>query len=224
MTGRDATARLSRLAFIVSLGVLLVLVPGCASTSGPHTRNGKQRTICTPIVGRKTGEKGWFYPFTPFAGVYTGQRSGMWLFPLFSCEKDNATGRKRGLFLLWGYYWKQKARGAAALFPFFHYTNDGPVNSTELGRYGIDLKCLLITRYRHQSFVDPLGRKSHVRECSVWPLYRYVHRFSPKTTRTIRKRFSVAWRLFRYERTSEGTKVDLLFLPVVRRDNAGIRD
>lgn len=208
---------MNRFAGVVPAAVLLALASGCASITGAPARGGKQRAVCTPIVGWKTGDKGWFYPFTPFAGVYTGERSGMWLFPLFSCERNKVTGRKTGLFLVWGHYWQQGSRSESALFPLFHYVNDGPVGTTSLGRYGTDFRCLLVCRYRHQSFVDPRGRKSRVKEYGVWPLCRYARRFSPETNKTIRKKFSILWRLFRYECSPEGTKVDVLFLPVVRR-------
>lgn len=221
MIARWATAWGCRLTIPAAIGMMLLSASGCAVTHGASASGGRQGTVCTPVVGRRTGDRGFFYPFTPLAGVYTGGRKGAWFFPLFSCQEDAETGRRHGLFLLWGHYWRHKGRGVASLFPLFHHVSDGPVDSAAMGRYGTDLRCLIVSRYRHQSFVDPMGRRSRVKECSVWPLYRYVHRFAPDTGATVRKRLSIAWRLFRYERAPNGTKIHVLFLPVYQRGSTG---
>ncbi len=65
----------------------------------------QDRLLLTPLLGwDKPDEKdpdGYWYPFTPLAGVYTGTERGGWLFPLFShaANVTNDTYSTRGLLL-----------------------------------------------------------------------------------------------------------------------------
>lgn len=67
----------------------------------------QDRLLLTPLVGWDRPDDrdpdGYWYPFTPLAGVRTGSRRGGWLFPLFNRTADTTNDTFHTRFLLLGY-------------------------------------------------------------------------------------------------------------------------
>ncbi len=103
------------------------LVPFCA-----YDR--EERLLLTPLLGwDKPDAKapdGYWYPFTPLAGVYTGTRHGGWLFPLFSHTSSVSNDTYSTRFLLLGYAkheqhdWRNRkaSDSECGFFPLFSHS------------------------------------------------------------------------------------------------------
>lgn len=75
----------------------------------------------TPLFGWNNGGGDDFvYPLTPLLGFWRNEKSGMWLFPLFSrCREVKSD--KVGGNVLWGFYSFERDDGRFTFFPFFSY-------------------------------------------------------------------------------------------------------
>ncbi len=193
------------------------LVSGCAVTRGDRPK--KPETVITPVFGWKKGDNGWMYPLTPLVGFYRGKRSGMWAFPLLWWQHDKTNERTK-FRMLWGGGWRQGGRGASELFPFYHHKKLGELNTRRQGRYGSEFRCMLIAFYKHHHFVGPEAgggvTRQSVRAFSLWPFVSWSKRYSADTGEVSRRKFSLLWRLIRYDRSPDSRKLDVLFIPIVR--------
>ena len=186
------------------------------------------RYFYSPVFGwDKSDEDGFVYPLTPIAGLLTGERrSGCWLFPLFCHQREKATGDIAGRFLLWGYYDSNKECGDSGFFPFWWYSRNEISQKGILTAHGSVLFWLF--DYLREFNRGDIGiAKDYTRSRVLWRLYCCeksegnvsVDMF-PAITYDRRtdgfKKVSFLWRFFRYERGKDGTKLDLLFVPVMR--------
>jgi hypothetical protein len=100
------------------------LLPLCAYDT-------RDQLLLTPLVGWDKPDRqdpdGYWYPFTPLAGIRTGAHRGGWLFPFFSHRADATNGTYRTRFLALGSAehtigaWKDHASESTQLgfFPLF---------------------------------------------------------------------------------------------------------
>lgn len=205
-------------------------------------------TLLTPLFGRhRQNENGFFYPLTPLAGVRTGQRSGGWLFPLFSHTRQRESGDINGM-VLWGPYWRDHVRKGAFLFPFFYHQRDlAPLNSkesvnrktyvfptfwkrtlayTEVGSNSrkriLDTKNMFVPFWAHTE-TGVLGKAPDVAETSVllgaWNSRKekVAAPGSDQTVTQCRKR--LLWWLWRYDRNGADMAMDIF--PGISIDRKG---
>jgi hypothetical protein len=103
---------------------------------GPHHvfplyyRDAASQTFLTPLFGWNKEERGFVYPVTPLAGVYTGQESGSWAFPIYSYARDKQSGDLSERFLLLGGYNETRGHSHSWFIPLFTFRDDGPLEST----------------------------------------------------------------------------------------------
>jgi len=171
--------------------------------------------LLTPLFGwdRAGEEKGFFYPATPLFGVRTGKETGSWLFPVYSCRNNRATGRKHGS-MLWGSYSFQDGKGKAGLFPLFSYRDRGPLDSeVPEGRnwatFGTHFRALLLGHRRNELQIwakwapgqdrktTPELVRTRVRSNGLFPLWSYESR-ETEGTDEVRKKGSVLFLLADY--------------------------
>lgn len=119
-------------------------------------------------------------------------------------------------------------------FPFWSYTHLKPAAGPEQ-TYGSLL--LMLYDYKTTQGPDLAGTQSkevYVRKRVLWWLYHYERRdddvsidvFPAMTydrTKDGFRRWAFLWRAFRYERSPEGKKLDLLFIPVIRSETGNAR-
>jgi hypothetical protein len=124
----------------------------------------------TPLFGwNKDKRDGFFYPFTPLAGIRTGERySGGWLFPFYSHRRDKKTGSRKDTFL-WGGYSSDGKTSRCQMFPLFGYRNMGDIDKadrdvTGFSQYGKRFWCLPVCWY--QNTLNSFG-KSALKEGTV---------------------------------------------------------
>jgi len=166
----------------------------------------------TPLVGwNRNKQDGFFYPLTPLLGFHTGSYSGGWLFPLFSHRRTKETGNYHGTFL-WGTYSKSGRRKRSGMFPFYGYSNDGPIKSapdkvTRYENYGKDFWSLPACWYRNRLTLYSDRRSGHKGETArrydkrhgFFPLWKYSSRKLPN--RKIEDvNGSLLWLLYDYKR------------------------
>ncbi len=253
--------------------------------------------LVTPLFGHKQGPNGFMYPLTPLVGIYRGDHSGGWVFPLWSRKKDRESGHVDGTFL-WGRYWRHDDRGGSGIFPFYGYENFGPVPEDRLEgkhpfrRYGKRFWSLpacwysnetTLQRRRQPTETEPSTVERRLTKHGVFPLWRYRRsEWAPSDRKEIDgslllllydyqrkvrnedaeqerddytrarvlwrlwhyervngdvsvdvfpaitydskkdgfRKVSFLWRFFRYEKGPEGKKLDLLFIPLLRKDGA----
>jgi len=125
-----------------------------------YYRNAADRKLVTPICGR--GDN-FLYPFTPLAGVRRGDRSGSWLFPLYSQSEARATGEVADTFLLLGGYHHAKEDRHSWFHPLFSYHDHGPLEALTAGgrpyqRVGTEFWCLPFCWYEDQGTLRPEQR------------------------------------------------------------------
>ena len=249
--------------------------------------------LLTPLAGYK--RDAYMYPFTPLIGAYRGDRSGGWVFPLWSHKKDLTSGYMDGTFL-WGRYWRYANDSGSGIFPLYGYKNFGSVPEDALegkhpfSRYGKRFWSLPACWYRNETTVrrkrkpqgtEPMSDERRRKEHGFFPLWRYsrteletlnreevdgallllLYDYQRKVRKADEKRegddytrarvlwrlwhyerangnvsvdvfpaitydkktdgfkkLSFLWRCFRYESGPKGKKLDLLFVPIVRKD------
>ena len=105
----------------------------------------QERLLLTPLIGwDKPDAKdpdGFWYPFTPLAGVYTGNRRGSWLFPLFSHTSSVSNDTYSTRCLLLGYAkheqsaWRNRSSSEShyGFFPLFSHSLNTFTNRMECG-------------------------------------------------------------------------------------------
>ncbi len=250
--------------------------------------------LLTLLFGYK--RDAYMYPFTPLIGTYRGDRSGGWVFPLWSRKRDHASGYVDGTFL-WGNYWRHGDNRGSGIFPFYGYKNFGPIpEDTSEGkypfrRYGKRFWSLPACWYRNETTLrrrkkpketEPTTDERHLKKHGFFPLWYYtrtewstqnreetdgallllLYDYQRKVREADEKReaddytrarvlwrlwhyerangnvsvdvfpaitydsktdgfkkLSFLWRFFRYEKGPKGKKLDLLFVPIVRKDN-----
>lgn len=103
------------------------LVPLCA-----YDR--RDRLLLTPLVGWNKPDdadgKGYWYPFTPLAGVKTGDATGGWVFPLYDRTANPTNGTYQTHFALLGYAEHTRGRWSTSssenrecsFFPLFSHS------------------------------------------------------------------------------------------------------
>src|SRR6185369_2421633 len=111
-----------------------------------YYRDAAEHTLLTPIVGWNQSP-GYFYPFTPLAGVWKNECEGSWVFPLYSHAREKNREQVRDHFLLLGGYSKTKSTRHAWFYPVFSFQDDSPLDSVPAGNarygdYGTKLWCL----------------------------------------------------------------------------------
>jgi hypothetical protein len=124
-------------------------------------------TLLTPLCGWRHGDRGYVYPLTPLAGVRTGVRSGSWLFPLYSHEREKKTGSVDDNFLLLGGHSREGRHRHSWFWPLFDFDNDGPLDSVpekaeRYSTYGKTFWCLPCCWYENRCYVlfeTPPARK-----------------------------------------------------------------
>jgi hypothetical protein len=104
------------------------------TNAGPHYvlpfyyRDRHEKELLTPLFGWKADtNSGFFYPFTPLAGVYTGKWQGEWLFPLFSHSRNMTNTDRNDRWLLVAGREKRARENSLWTFPVFSYENHGPL-------------------------------------------------------------------------------------------------
>ncbi len=252
--------------------------------------------LITPLYGHKEGANGFMYPLTPLIGLYRGDYSGGWLFPLWSRKKHHESGYVDGTFL-WGRYWRHDERSGSGIIPFYGYKNYGPApeqiseGKHPFRRYGKRFWSLPACWYRNETTLqrirqpgesEPSRVQHHVKKHGFFPLWRYRRSEWDETSRKdvdgslllllydyqrkVRnaeparedsdytrarvlwrlwhyervngdvsvdvfpaitydskkdgfRKVSFLWRFFRYEKGPKGKKMDVLFVPIMRREN-----
>ena len=162
----------------------------------------------TPLFGWANKKDGFVYGPTPLFGVRTGeQRTGWWLWPLFSHKRDKETGNTKGYFL-WGQYSRRGERRKSYIFPLYWRENNGPIDSepdpeTRHATYGTDFLCLPLFWHTNQSSVwtddDNSLRRSYRKRHGLFPLWSHRKDHSRDNSR-VDQRARVLWRLYNYER------------------------
>jgi hypothetical protein len=84
----------------------------------------KKEHFLSPLFGWMHGSNGFFYPFTPLAGIWTGASHGAWIFPLWSQRNYPNSDNFSGTFL-WGRYWHKDGESGSRFFPLYSYKNYG---------------------------------------------------------------------------------------------------
>jgi len=120
--------------------------PGSHHVLPFYFRDAAEQTLLTPVCGWDRKE-GFFYPFTPLAGVRNGAHRGSWLFPIYNHSREKKTGDVRDIFLLAGGCEKTKSHRSSWFYPFFGYDDHGPVDrlpeqGRTYGSFGKEFWCL----------------------------------------------------------------------------------
>lgn len=125
-----------------------------------YYRDEQRGILLTPFVGWDRSA-GFFYPFTPLAGVRTGeQHHGSWLFPIYSHDREEKTGDVLDTYLLAGGHSRTKSSSHSWLFPLFSYTDRGPLDTQlepgqRYANFGKDFWCLPFCWYVNQVSIRP---------------------------------------------------------------------
>jgi len=103
----------------------------------------EERLLLTPLFGwDKPDAKdpdGYWYPFTPLGGVYTGTQRGSWLFPLYSSSSSVSNDTCSARYLLLGYAkhqehaWRNRSSSVTdyGFFPLFSHSRNTYTNTAE---------------------------------------------------------------------------------------------
>ena len=162
----------------------------------------------TPFFGWNNERRGYVYGPTPLFGIRTGkQRTGWWLWPLWSQEHETESGNINNSFL-WGEYTRRGSYSESYIFPLYWYENLGPIDSepapgTQYATYGTDFLCLPLFWYTNRSSVWTDEDNSLVRTFKkrngLFPLWSHRKDHS-RDESFVDQETSILWWLFDYTR------------------------
>ena len=162
--------------------------------------------------------------FTPLAGLWHGDYSGEWLFPLWGRRKSTSNERTR-IHFLWGYYRRNPGgSSSSSFFPFYGYKNSSVI--TKEGGCVYRKKSFLslpICWYNHEERVKPVLETVAEAETSpnppetmeketnagIFPLYYFKRRAEESSlSNRARLEWNLAWRLFDYRAEHDSKRED----------------
>ena len=170
--------------------------PGSQHIVPLYYRDAAQQEFLTILCGWKGGDDGFFYPFTPIAGVaHAGDRKSSWFIPLFWHTQNDKTGDQDNNFLLLGGNSRTGRHRDAWCWPLFSYSNHGPLDSVPdkadaYATYGTSSWVLPFNWFVNECRVSPANapdalsgnpaapanaepRREYVRKQFVFPLWAY---------------------------------------------------
>ena len=179
------------------------------------------------LYGWRKGDNGFFYPLTPLAGVYRGNFSGNWFFPLWSHRRNRKSGDVSAN-ILWGGWSHSADTFKSGFFPLFGY------RSTPSSRRFLSLPSCWYSRdtvsfgnhstKRMSAGIFPLWSKSHKKtvacgrtnETAKASLMLFLYDSSRKSTAatdntpaTDYTRRRILWRVWHYEKLNDDVSVDI---------------
>jgi hypothetical protein len=155
--------------------------PGSQHVVPLFYRDAANQEFLTLLCGWKSGDDGFFYPFTPIAGVaHSGDRKSSWFIPLFWHSQNEKTGDKDNNFFLLGGNRQQGRHRDAWCWPLFHYSNHGPLET-------VPEKTETYATYGTSCWVLPLNW--FINECRVAPASPAAPGYGESTRQYLRKQF-----------------------------------